>query len=182
MLRLYRAVGVTRGVAERRDGGFALGVVVAGGVHSGYRLDPTGGAAPRGGSDLEACLLAETTDRLGTCLGLARQAFPDAGFSVTWAFIEERLRLASTTFLGGRRTDLGASLRYSAGFSVGPRAVDPALFSFGLQVTQHLATEERRRGASLFIAWQHSTLGRAIETEPEMLRSDRFTAGVVWLP
>ena len=59
---------------------------------------------------------------------------------------------------------------------------DPALFSFGLQVTQHLATEERRRGASLFIAWQHSTLGRAIETEPEMLRSDRFTAGVVWLP
>ena len=179
-LRLYRDVGLTRRIAERRDRAFAVGLVLGGGVHSGYRLDPTGGADPSGGRDLEGCLLAEAGDRLGTCLGVGRQSFPDAGFAVTWSFIEERVRLVSGRFLGGRRTDLGVALRYSQALAAGPRNLRAALLSFGLHVTQHLASEGRRRGSSVFVAWQHSQLGHAPETEK--LDTDRFSAGVIWMP
>ena len=179
-LRLYRDTGLTRHIAERRDRAFALGLVLSGGVHSGYRLDPTGGADPRGGRDVEGCLLAATGDRLGTCLGVGRQSFPDAHFFVSWVFAEEQVRLVSGRFLGGRRTDLGAALRYSQALSAGPRNLHPALLTFGLQVTQHFATGGRRRGSGVFVAWQHSRLGDAPETE--ILDTDRFTAGVIWMP
>jgi hypothetical protein len=179
-LRLYRDTGLTRRIAERRDRAFAVGLLLAGGVHNGYRLDPTGGADPRGGRDLEGGLLAESGNRLGTCLGVGRQSFPDAHFSVTWVFLEERVRIVSGRFLGGRRTDLGAALRYSQALDAGPRNLYPALLTFGLHVTQHLATEGRRRGSGVFVAWQHSRLGNALETE--FLDTDRFTAGVIWMP
>jgi hypothetical protein len=179
-LRVYRDVGVTRRVAERRDRALAVGFELGGGFHSGYRLDPTGGADPRGGHDVEGGLLAETGDRLGTCFGVGRQSFPDAGFKVTWGFIEERVRLASGPVLGDRLTDLGATVRYSQGLAAGPRNLSPALLTIGLRVTQHLADDGLRRGWSVFVAWQHSRLGHAPETEE--LDADRLTGGVLWMP
>jgi hypothetical protein len=155
-------------------------MVLAAGRHSGYRLDPTGGADPRGGADYEGCLLGEAAGRFGTCVGIAVQDFPDAGFRVTWGFLEERVRVVTGHLLADRRTDLGVSVRYSAALAAGPRNLHADLLSLGICVTQHLAGESRRRGWALVAAWQHGRLGYAPETE--LLDTDRFTAGLAWLP
>jgi hypothetical protein len=179
-LRIYRDASLTRAIEARNDRGFAVGFQLAAGRHSGYRLDPTGGADPRGGSDVEGCLLAEAAGRFGTCLGIARQAFPDAGFSVTWAFLDERVRVVTGHLLADRRTDFGASVRYSVALAAGPRNLHAALLSLGLYVTQHLAARGPRHGWAIVAAWQHGRLGYATETE--LLDTDRFTAGLAWLP
>jgi hypothetical protein len=178
-LRLYRDTVETRRIALKRDRQVAFGVLAAAGLHSGYRLDPSGGADPRGGTDVEGCILVETGGRLGSCLGMGRQSFPSAGFGVTWVFLEMRSRLVSGHMLGGHRTDLGATLRYSQALGAGPRDLDPALLSIGLYVTQHLTSGGRRLGWSLVCAWQHGRLGDAPETE--RLDTNRFTAGLAWI-
>jgi len=179
-LRLYHDVIETHRIAAKRERALAVGVHVAGGLHSGYRLDPTGGADPRGGSDFEACLLAETGSRFSTCVGASRQAFPDAGLNVTWLFIEERARVGTAALLAGRRTDFGVALRFSRGPKVGPRALDPSVLGVGVYVLQRLAPERQRRGFSVFAGWQYGRLGDAPETE--FLNSNRVTAGLIWLP
>jgi hypothetical protein len=178
-LRLYQDIVESRRIAEKRDRQVAVGVLVSAGLHSGYRLDPTGGTDPRGGTDVEGCLLVDAGDRIGSCLGVGRQSFPDAGFGVTWVFLELRSRLLSGHLLGGRRTDLGAALRYGQALGAGPRNLDPALLGLGLFVTQHLTTGGRRLGWSLVCAWQHGRLGDAPETERR--DTDRFFAGVEWI-
>lgn len=180
ILRIFRDVLETERISEKRDRSLAVGLVLAGGVHSGYRLDPTGGLDPAGGGDVEGCFLAEAGERWGTCLGVGRQRFPDAGFTATWLFIEQRGRILSRRSFSSRRLDLGASLRYSYAPTAGPRRLHPALLGFGLQVTQHLAAEGRRRGWSLFVAFQHLRLGQAPETE--RLDADRLMAGLIWVP
>jgi hypothetical protein len=40
-------------------------------------------------------VLAESGSRVSACIGIARQRFPDAGITVTWYFIEPRVRLWS---------------------------------------------------------------------------------------
>jgi len=178
-LRLYRDVVETRRIAEKLDRELAVGVLVAGGFHSGYRLDPIGGADPHGGGDVEACILAQTA-RFGTCVGVGRQSFPDAGFVATWVFIEERVRLASSSFWGTRLTEFGVALRYSQGITVGPRSLNPGLLGVGLYVTQYIAIKGRRGGSRIFGAFQHNRLGLAPETE--LLDSNRFTTGIAWTP
>jgi hypothetical protein len=179
-LRLYRDVAETRRIVQKLDRGVAFGFAFAAGVHTGYRLDPTGGANPRGGRDVEGCLMVETGDRFGTCFGFGRQSFPDAGYSATWLFFEERGRLVSHRTFGGRRADLGASLRFSHGLGVGPRTLTPGILGVGLYLTQRFALEEHRRGWQVSFSWQHGWLGFAPETE--LLEVDRFTAGVAWVP
>jgi hypothetical protein len=178
LLRLYRDVVATRRTADRRDREVTGGVAVAAGVHTGYRFDPTGGADPGGGSDVEACALIETGGRFGTCVGFARQSLPDAGFIAYWLFLEPRVRLADSDFLAGRRTELGAALRISQALSAGPRHLSPQLLGIGLYVIHRLSTG--RHGWSLQGAWQHGRLGNAPETE--LLDTDRFTAGMIWIP
>jgi len=179
-LRLYNAISLARHIEERRDRAPAVGIQVGGGIHGGYRLDPTGGADPRGGSDAEGCVLVEAANRVGACLGFSRQAFPDAGFGVTWAFLEERTRIATSYFLGGRRTDLAISLRLSTALAAGPRGHKANLLSLGLLLTQRLASKGHRRGLSIFLSWQHTRLGNALETE--LLDSNRLIAGFAWVP
>jgi hypothetical protein len=179
-LRLYHDVIETSRIAAKRERALAVGVHVAGGLHSGYRLDPTGGANPRGGSDYEACVLAETGSRFSTCIGASRQAFPDAGMNVSWLFIEERARVGTAALLAGRRTDFGLALRFSHAPSVGRRALDPSVLGVGVYVLQRLAAEHQRRGLNIFAGWQYGRLGSAPETE--LLNSNRVTVGLVWLP
>jgi hypothetical protein len=180
VLRVYRDVVETERIAGRRDREIAVGLTISAGHHSGYRLDPTGGADPRGGSDQEVCFLFEAGSWLGTCVGGARQTFPDAGFNTYWVFLELQKRLLSRRLMGDRRTDLGAVLRYSQGVHAGPRHLDPALLGFGLYVDQHLATAGRRRGWRIHVDWQHGRLGSTPETE--RLDTNRFTVGITWIP
>lgn len=179
-LRLYRDVATTRRLTEKRERGAAAGFLVAAGVHSGYRLDPTGGADPGGGGDIEGCLLLETGGRFATCIGVGRQHFPDAGFSATWLFIEERARLVAANLFGERRTDLGIAVRYSQAQRAGPRHLSPGLLGVGVYVRQYLARPGLRSGLAVFCSWQHARLGDAPETE--RLDTNRFTAGVIWIP
>ena len=179
-LRLYQDVVETRRIAAKLDRQIAFGATIATGFHSGYRLDPTGGADPRGGTDFEGGLLLEAGGSLGTCLGVGRQTFPDAGFTATWVFMELQRRIAGGQLLGDRRTDLGAVLRFSRALKAGPRELDPALLGFGLFVNQHLASEGHRRGWRIHLDWQYSRLGEALETE--RLDTNRFTAGITWIP
>lgn len=179
MLRLYRDVVETRRISVKLDREAAVGLSIAGGLHSGYRLDPTGGADPRGGRDVEGCALLEAGDRFGTCAGVQWQSFPDAAYAVTWWFLEQRARLWAGS-VAGRRTDVGAALRYGHAWPAGPRHLHPGLLSIGLYIRQHFAPQGRRRGWSVFGSWQHGRLGNAPETE--RLNTDRLTAGVVWIP
>jgi hypothetical protein len=178
-LRLYEDVLVSRQISQKLKRQLVIGLRVAGGFHSGYRLDPNGGADPAGGSDLEGCLVAETGDRFDTCIGGGRQSFPDAGFGTAWLFIEQGARLVSAHVLGAHRIDVGATLRYSEALNAGPRHISPGLLGFGLQVTQHLTTDGGVRGLRIFCAWQHGRLRGAPETE--LLDSEHFTAGVLWI-
>ena len=179
-LRFFQDVTLGGRIAERRNSGFAIGLLVAGGAHSGFRLDPAHDARPQGGRDVEGCLLIEPGGRFGACVGAGRQSFPGESLSVTWAFLEGRVRLASVHLPSGLHTEVGATVRFSEALSSGSLNVSAALFSYGLQITQHLIPEQPRRGWSLFIAWQHGRLGYAPETE--FLTTDRFTAGIEWLP
>jgi hypothetical protein len=153
---------------------------LGGGVHSGYRLDPTGGGDPAGGRDVEGCVLAESGGLLGVCIGLARQALPDAGFSLTWYFLEPRLKMLSRRLLGGARTDFWAGLRLAQAGETGPRHLSPSLLGLSLQLTQHLNGDGGRRGWSIYTAYLHGRLGNVPETE--FRDSDRVTAGLTWVP
>jgi hypothetical protein len=178
-LRLYSDTALTRQIQARNARAAAFGLMLDGGVHSGYRLDPTGGASPSGGSDLEACLLVATGDRLTTCVGFGRQHFPSARFSLTWVFIEERAAVARAELMRGHPTELGLAVRFSAGLATGPRSLAPKLLSGGLYVAQRLVGG-MRQGWSVFAAWEHGRLGYTPETEH--LDTDRLTAGLTWLP
>jgi hypothetical protein len=180
ILRLYRDDVEARSRAKSRDRDFAVGLLLGGGMHSGYRLDPTGGADPAGGRDVDLCILAQSGGRFGACLGMARQSFPDADFTVTWFFVEPRVRLVSGRLFGDLSTDLGAGLRLGQAPETGPRHISPSLLAVGFNVTQHLSPDGRRRGWSLYAAWLHGRLGNVPETERR--DSDRVTAGLTWVP
>jgi hypothetical protein len=179
-LRLVLDEPATRRRAEERERDLAVGLLLGAGAHTGYRLDPTGGLDPRGGGDFEACVMVQPGGPVDACLGVGREDFPDADFSVTWIFVEPRLRILSRPLLGGSLTDLTAAFRLSQAPEAGPRALTPILLSLGLYVTQHLTGDGRRRGWSLYTAWHHGRLGNVPETE--MRNVDRITAGLLWVP
>lgn len=178
-IRLYVDAAQTADIAARRDRELSVGVYASAGIHTGYRLDPTGGAQPRGGSDLEACLLAEFAGRFGTCIGMLRQAFPDHGFSVAWLFIEERVRLVSARGLGGKLVSGGVILRLSRAGAAGPRGLTANQAGVGFYLRQRIASEDRR-GWSAVVSWMHGRQGGGLETEK--LDTDRITVGLVWMP
>jgi hypothetical protein len=179
-VKLYQDVAATRRVAERHDREFAFGVLVGAGVHTGYRIDPRDSASPSGGGDLEGCLLLEVGDRFSACLGAGRQSFPAMGSTFGWFFMEARGVIARTRALGDRRLELGATLRYAQGPFVGTPEVYPGLLAVGVFVRQHLAPLERRRGLSVFGAWQHS---RVISVPGiDGRNAERLTAGLTWVP
>ena len=179
-LRIYGDKVETQRLAIGRERSWNIGLGLAAGLHSGYRLDPTGGADPSGGGDIEGYLLMEGGFPVSVYLGVARQSFPDAGFAETWYFIEPRLRLLSRTLLGTSRTDLGVMLRIAQGSEIGSREISPSQLGVGVFVNQHLAAEGRRRGWSVFGAYQHARLGNVPETEK--LDTDRVLLGLTWIP
>jgi hypothetical protein len=178
-LRVYRDDAETERAAEARDQDFSVGLSVGGGVHSGYRLDPTSGVAGSG-SDLEGCLVADTGHWFSTCLGGGRQTLPSADLSVTWFFLEPRARLLSTHLFGRHRFDLGTSLRLAQATQTGPRGISPSLIAVGLHTVQHLSADMRQRGWSLYTAWQYGRIGNVPETEDR--NTGRFSAGITWIP
>jgi hypothetical protein len=178
-LRLYQDLAATRRVAERHDRGFAAGLLVGAGLHTGYGLDPRDATDHSGGGDIEACVLLEAGDRFGACIGGGRQSIPSAGYTVGWLFIEGRVVIASR-LLAGRRTELGATLRYAHGPIVGSPQVYPGLLGLGLFVRHHFAPVGRRRGLAVFWAWQHSRVISVPDVEGRS--AERVTLGVTWAP
>jgi hypothetical protein len=179
-LRVYRDDIETRRSAEAHDRDFAVGLSLGAGAHTGYRLDPTGGADPGGGSDVEGSVVAESGNWFGAAIGVSRQSFPDAGYSVTWFFIEPKARLLTRQLFGRRRTDIGVSIRFADAYETGPRHISPYQIGGGIFVTQHLSADGRRRGLSVYTALLHGRLGNVPETERRT--TDRVTAGVTWVP
>lgn len=179
-LRVYRDEIETRRFAESHDRDFAVGLLLGIGVHTGYRLDPTGATDPVRGGDVEGCLMAQSGGGFGACIGVARQRLPDADLSVTWFFLEPRMRIVSGRLMGDLRTDLGAALRLGQAPETGPRHISPSLIAIGLHVTQHLAPGGRRRGWSVYAAWHHGWLGNI--PEPTRRETNLFTAGLTWVP
>jgi hypothetical protein len=179
-LRIYRDDIETRRLAEEHDRDFAVGLSLGAGAHTGYRLDPTAGADPGGGSDVEGAVVAESGDWFAAAIGVGRQSLPGAGFSITWFFIEPKARLLTRQFFGRRRTDIGASIRFADASETGPRHISPYQLAAGIFVTQHLSAEGRRRGLSVYTAVLHGRLGNVPETERRT--TNRVTAGVTWVP
>jgi hypothetical protein len=180
LLRLYSHEGEARNQRAMRDAEWGVGLALGAGWHSGYRLAPSTGAAPRGGSDLEGLLLIESGRGLGIGLGIARQSLPDAGHAVTWYFLEPRVRLLSRKALGTSMTDVWVLARVGQARSTPAPSIDPSLLGAGLQVRQYLSGAERRRGWSLVAGYFHGRVGGIPE---EALRSmDRLSAGLTWVP
>jgi hypothetical protein len=179
-LRLYRDVAETERVRKEQDGGVMVGLMFAGGAHSGLGLDSVAGPNPRGGSNYEACLLIQSSDRFATCVGGARQYMPDYDEAVGWLFLEERARLFTVTPVGTHNTDVGVAVRLSKSLGVGTHAVYPSMLSFGVHVTQHLAGGGRRRGWSLVAGWQHGSL-KGTHTSKDPV-ADQIVAGLIWIP
>ncbi len=182
LLRFYRGVRGRRGrdAVGEDDDRFAIGAAFSYGRHSGFRLDPTGGANPRGGADVEGALIFAPAGRFEMLLGVSSEALPDAGYHVTWGFAEGTYRIFARTMLGGRHADLRAALRYSKGFSAGTRSLSPALLGIGIDGVVVVTPGRERGGLSLDLGWMHERLGNAPETE--LLDSDRFSLGLRWIP
>lgn len=178
-LRLYRDVTQTRRVREVKETGGIVGFVFAAGVHSGLGLDSVAGPAPRGGSNYEACLLMQSSDRFATCLGGARQYMPDQDYVAGWLFIEERARLVTVRPFGNHDTDLGVALRLSKSMGVDDRAIYPGMLSFGVHVQQHLGARHRR-GLSFVASWEHGSL-KGTHTSQDPV-TDQLVAGLIWVP
>jgi len=180
LLRLHRDVAETERVHRLNEEGGIIGLVFAAGVHSGLGLDSLAGPSPSGGSNYEACLLMQSSDRFATCVGGARQYMPDEDLLVGWLFLEERARLLTVRPLGNRNTDFGVAVRLSKSMGVGSRAVYPGMLSFGLHVRQHLNAGGHRRGLSGVMSWQHGALkGSYASKDPT---TDEFVAGLIWVP
>jgi hypothetical protein len=178
-IRVYRDDFETERMAFLHDHDFAVGLYLGGGVHSGYRLDPTGGAAAHGG-DVEGCVLADTGHWFSTCIGAGRQTLPSADLTLTWFFIEPRARVYSGHLVGDHRFDVGASVRVAQSPETGARHISPSLLAVGVYVVQHLSANLRKRGWSIYAAWQHGRLGNVPETEDR--DNNRLTAGLTWVP
>jgi hypothetical protein len=179
-IRVYRDDFETERMASLHDHDFAVGLYLGGGLHSGYRLDPTGGDPATHGSDLEGCLLADTGHWFSTCIGAGRQTLPSADLTLTWFFIEPRARVYSGHLVGDHRFDLGASVRVAQSPETGARHISPSLLAVGVYVVQHLSPNLRQRGWSIYAAWQHGRLGNVPETEDR--DNNRLTAGLTWVP
>jgi hypothetical protein len=179
-LRLYGNPSEELRLKVARERSWGIGLGLAAGLHTGYRLDPTGGIQPGGGGDTEGCIIIESAIGLGGCLGIARQSLPDADASVIWYFIEPRMRLLSRPLFGSAQTDFGLSLRLAQGGETGPRNISPSQLSAGVYVTQHLSGSGRRRGWSIHLAYQHGKLGNVPETEHR--DTDRVIGGLTWVP
>lgn len=182
ILRLYRDVAETERFRSKRDreDGVAFGFTFAGGVHTGLSFDSLAGTDPAGGSNYEACLYLQASDRFATCAGGARQYFPDEDVLVGWLFLEERARLFSARTLGDHTTDFGVALRLSKSTGVDGRNTYPSMLGFGLLITHHLAAAGRRGGLSVVAAWQHGLLKGAENSQDRV--TDQFVAGLLWIP
>ncbi|HKA60125.1 MAG TPA: hypothetical protein VKD28_16020 [Gemmatimonadales bacterium] len=179
-VRLYRDVAETERVQKQQDRGVMVGLMFAGGAHSGLGLDSVAGPDPRGGSNYEACILMQSSDRFATCVGGARQYMPDYDEAVGWLFLEERARLFTATPVGTHNTDVGVAVRLSKSLGVGSRGIYPAMLSFGVHLTQHLAGGGRRRGWSIVAGWQHGSL-KGTHTSQDPV-ADQLVAGLIWIP
>ena len=179
-LRLYGNEVEARAIAAREDRSWGIGLGLAGGFHSGYRLEPTGATNPAGGSDYEGCIIIESPVGLGGCLGVGRHNLPDADMTVTWFFIEPRLRLLSPRLLGSSRTDFGIALRIAQAGGSAPRPIDPSQIAAGAYITHHLASDGRTRGLSFHLAYQRARLGNVPVTEDRNF--DRIVGGITWVP
>lgn len=179
-LRVYRDVAETERIRGNEDRGGIVGFVFALGAHTGLGLDSLAGPAPSGGSNYEACLLMQSSDRFATCLGGARQYMPSEDYVAGWLFIEERARLFTVQPLGTHNTDFGVALRLSKSMGVESRPIYPGMLSFGFHVTQHLSGAGRRRGMSLVASWQHGSL-KGTNTSKDPV-ADQFVAGLIWVP
>mgnify|MGYP003576034852 FL=1 len=179
-LRVYRDVAETERVRKEQDGGVMVGLMFAGGAHSGLGLDSVVGTHPRGGSNYEACVLMQSSNRFATCVGGARQYMPDYDEAVGWLFLEERARLFTVTPVGTHNTHVGVAVRLSKSLGVGTHPTYPSMLSFGVHVTQHLAGGGRRRGWSLVAGWQHGPL-KGTDTSEDPV-ADQIVAGLIWIP
>ena len=179
-LRVYRDVAETERVRKEQDGGVMVGLMFAGGAHSGLGLDSVVGTHPRGGSNYEACVLMQSSNRFATCVGGARQYMPDYDEAVGWLFLEERARLFTVTPVGTHNNDVGVAGRLSKSLGVGTHPTYPSMLSFGVHVTQHLAGGGRRRGWSLVAGWQHGSL-KGTHTSKDPV-ADQIVAGLIWIP
>lgn len=179
-LRILSDTATTEKLRAERDHGFAIGFAVTGGMHTGLAIDSMGGTSPRRGTDIEGCLLLRSGSVASTCLGFGRQQFPDAGLSLGWFFLEERLRFLGGHLIRSRPTDLEATLRFGQSTGIPGRNVYPTVIAFGLQLVQHLGGDNRRHGVSAVASWQHQGL-RGAPTSRDRA-SNRFGLGISWLP
>jgi hypothetical protein len=114
-LHIYRDIAASRrrqGIVKKGGGGYAFGLEVAAGFHSDYRVSQLEQTfnAKRQGSDWEGCLeFHPVGGRFWGCLfGVSRHT-SDSAPTVTWFFVEPRIRLAGGT--AGQRLEFGALFR-----------------------------------------------------------------------
>lgn len=164
---------------EEHERSWGIGLSVGGGRHSGYLIKgPPPPAPPAAGNDVEVGLVLGTSGRFSGILGYNRQV-PDSGSrSVSWLFVEPRLRLLQPVLLAGRRTGLGVSFRVAEGNPSGI-TVDPTLKAVGAFITQHLDRSPGSRGWAITLSYWHGWLSNVQFSNQQQ---DRVAAALSWLP
>ncbi|HUR93902.1 MAG TPA: hypothetical protein VMY76_04935 [Gemmatimonadales bacterium] len=178
-VRLYRDDVETKRFADSRDREFSIGVFFGGGGHTGYRLEPAAGD-PRGGRQFEGGIATQSGGWFSALVGLSRQSVHNPDFAVAWFFLEPRARLVSGQLIRNHRSDLAFTLRVAAAPETGPHHLPPNLIAPGFTFIHHLASDGRRRGASLYTSWRHGWIGNVPETDRHT--TDEFMVGLAWIP
>jgi hypothetical protein len=161
---------------EARDRTWGIGLGFMGEVYSAYRT--VEGYTEEGGTGVEGCLLFGSSGPLSGCLGFDYQARSGEAGSLTWFFIEPRLRVL-TAHAFGHPMDLLASLRLGQG-SQSLLSVYPSIIAPGLLLAYHLDDRPGARGWRLVFQMYGALVGNtALAQKPTFASA---SLGLTWIP
>ncbi|HEY7634835.1 MAG TPA: hypothetical protein VH763_04790, partial [Gemmatimonadales bacterium] len=124
VLRVYSNELEAQRFAQEKDRKWGIGLALAAGFHSSYRLEPVSGIDPAGGSAMEGCLVLDSGRGVSGCLGGGYESLPGMDYGIEWAFAEARVQLLSGRLIGDRLSQAGILFRAAQGGATRSRNID----------------------------------------------------------
>lgn len=164
-------------IQARRERVWGIGLAVAAGYHTGYRIQALEASA-KASTDEEGGLLFGSSGRLALLLGAGYDHRYAGAPAVTVVFAEPRLRLARWS-LGTRAMTIEICVRAARGSASGV-TLDPNYLAAGTLLTYHLDHRPGARGWVVSLELLQGQVGNIVyQGDPDFTRA---AIGLSWLP
>lgn len=187
-LRLYRDVSASRRRHYvRTTPGWAIGMEVAAGWHSGFAQSSSPslvGTDWPGGTNIEACFTARKGRRFAMCVtGLDYESQRGAK-TILWIYTEPRIAILGGVRPGPSSWDIGALLRFGVGL-ISAYPATPTILAPGLYVARQFRTSSTGAGWSIQASYSRAYFrgfARPFHEpgEPVNPKSHRVSLGAAW--